>query len=109
MNGDLEAILWGLWQKKEQDEHVFFNQRQGTRYLYRPKLMGTICKRAGVPKYGFYTIRHFVASYLFDKKKVSLPVIPSYPGTRVYRPRSGIYRPSTRGSGTPCGCWKGMC
>jgi integrase len=75
MNEDLEAVLWGLWQKKEQDEWVFFNPTRGTRYLYRPKLMGTICKRAGVPKYGFHTIRHFVASYLFDKKKVSLPVI----------------------------------
>jgi len=75
MNEDLEEVLWGLWQKREQEEWVFLNQRQGTRYLYRPKLMGTICKRAGVPKYGFHTIRHFVASYLFDKKKVSLPVI----------------------------------
>ena len=75
MNEDLEAVLWGLWQKKEQDEWVFFNRLQGTRYLYRPKLMGTICRRAGVPKYGFHTIRHFVASYLFDKKKQSLQVI----------------------------------
>ncbi len=75
MNEDLEAVLWTLWQKREQDEWVFFNHRQGTRYLYRPKLMGTICRRAGVPKFGFHCIRHFVASYLYDKKKVSLPVI----------------------------------
>ncbi len=75
MNEDLEAVLWGLWNKREQDEWVFFNRLQGTRYLYRPKLMATICRRAGVPKYGFHTIRHFVASYLYDKKKVSLPVI----------------------------------
>lgn len=75
MNEDLEAVLWNLWQKREQEEWVFFNQRQGTRYLYRPKLMGTICRRAGCPKFGFHTVRHFVASYLFDKKKVSLPVI----------------------------------
>lgn len=75
MNEDLEQVLWGLWQKREQDEWVFFNRVQGTRYLYRSKLMGTICRNAGVSKYGFHTIRHFVASYLFDKKKVSLPVI----------------------------------
>jgi integrase len=75
MNTDLEAVLWGLWNKREQDEWVFFNRRQKIRYLYRPKLMGTICKTAGVPEYGFHTIRHFVASYLFDKKKVNLPVI----------------------------------
>jgi integrase len=74
-NEDLEQIFWSLWQKREQDEWVFFNRSRSTRYLYRPKLMGTICRTAGVPKYGFHTIRHFVASYLFDKKKVSLPVI----------------------------------
>ncbi len=75
MNEDLEQVLWNLWQKREQEEWVFFNRFSGTRYLYRPKLMGAICRTAGVPKYGFHTIRHFVASYLFDKKKVSLPVI----------------------------------
>ena len=75
MNEDLEVVLWGLWNKREQDEWVFCNRKTRTRYGYRPKLMGTICQRAGVPKYGFHTIRHFVASYLFDKKKVSLPVI----------------------------------
>jgi integrase len=75
MNEDLEQVLWNLWQKREQEEWVFFNRLSGTRYLYRPKLMGAICRTAGVPKYGFHTIRHFVASYLFDKKKVSLPVI----------------------------------
>jgi hypothetical protein len=30
---------------------------------------------AGVPHYTYHCIRHFVASYLYDKKKVSLPVI----------------------------------
>ena len=75
MNEDLEKILWDLWKKRQQDEWVFYNHKMGTRYLYRPKLMKTICKRAEVPKYGFHTLRHFVASYLYDKKKVSLPVI----------------------------------
>ena len=75
MNSDLEAVLWGLWKKRQQDIWVFFNQKTGTRYGYRPKLMATICQRAGVPKYGFHCLRHFVASWLYDKKKVSLPVI----------------------------------
>ena len=75
MNEDLEKVLWSLWQKREQEEWVFYNPKTETRYLYRPKLMGTICRTAGIPKYGFHTIRHFVASYLFDKKKVSMPVI----------------------------------
>jgi integrase len=75
MNEDLEEVLWGLWQKREQEEWVFYNRARGTRYRYRPKLMGTICKRAGVPKYGFHTIRHFVASYMYDKLKVPMAVI----------------------------------
>ncbi|MFA5382471.1 MAG: site-specific integrase [Candidatus Micrarchaeia archaeon] len=75
MNEDLEKILWSLWQSRAQDEWVFFNAKTYTRYLYRPKIMGTICKHIGVKKYGFHTLRHFVASYLFDKKKVSLAVI----------------------------------
>ena len=75
MNADLETVLWNLWKKRIQDEWVFCNPATHTRYIYRPKLMATICKRAGVQKIGFHEIRHFVASYLFDKKKVSKPVI----------------------------------
>ena len=72
---DLEVVLRGLWKVREQDEWVFFNPKTGTRYQYRAKLMGVICKRAGVPLFGFHCIRHLVASLLYDKKKVSLPVI----------------------------------
>jgi len=75
MNKDLEKVLWGLWQKRQSDEWVFFNPLTGTRYFYRFKLMRSICRRAGVPQFGYHAIRHFVASYLVDKKKVSLPVI----------------------------------
>jgi len=45
MNEDLEVVLWGLWNKREQDEWVFFNRLQGTRYLYRPKLRLEDCVR----------------------------------------------------------------
>jgi integrase len=54
---------------------VFFNTKTGTRQVWRFKLIRGICKRAGVPRYGYHTIRHFVASYLSDKKKCSLPEI----------------------------------
>jgi integrase len=54
---------------------VFFNPLTSNRYINRFKLMRSICRRAGVPQFGYHTIRHFVASYLVDKKKVSLPVI----------------------------------
>ncbi len=40
--------------------------------MHRPKLMGTICKRAGVRHFGFHAFRHYVASYLADKKKYSV-------------------------------------
>ncbi len=75
MNEDLEKVLWGLWQNRQSDEWVFVNPRTGTRWGYRYKLLRGICKRAGVPHFGYHAIRHFVASYLVDKKKVSLPMI----------------------------------
>jgi integrase len=75
VNEDLEKILWELWQKRTQDEWVFLNPLTGSHYVHRFTLMKNICERAGVPHYTYHTIRHFVASYLFDKKKASLPVI----------------------------------
>ena len=33
--------------------------------------MRGICKRAGVPYYGFHSIRHYVANLMADKLKVS--------------------------------------
>jgi integrase len=75
MNEDLEKILWGLWQNRQDGEWVFANPLTGNRYFHRFKLMRSICRRAGLPQFGYHTIRHFVASYLVDKKKVSLPVI----------------------------------
>lgn len=75
MNEDLEEVLWGLWQKRKSEEWVFGSHLTGSNYINRFTLMRNICQRAGIPRYGYHTIRHFVASYLFDKKKVSLPVI----------------------------------
>jgi integrase len=75
MNEDLEQVLWALWQKRTQDDWVFVSPLTGTRYKHRFTLIRNICQRAGVPHYTYHCIRHFVASYLFDKKKVSLPVI----------------------------------
>jgi integrase len=75
MNEDLEQVLWTLWQKRTQDEWVFVSPLTGTRYKHRFTLIRNICRRAGVPHYTYHCIRHFVASYLYDKKKVSLPVI----------------------------------
>lgn len=37
--------------------------------------MRRICKRAGLRRYTYHCIRHFVASYLYDKEKRPLPEI----------------------------------
>lgn len=78
MNEDLYQILWGLWQKADsprESDYVFTNPKTGNRYGYRYKLFRGICRRANVPNYGYHSIRRFVASYLYDKEKVSLPVV----------------------------------
>ncbi len=72
MNQVLYDTLRGLWQQHTQDQWVFFNEKTSTRYMHRPKIMRTICKRAGVRHFGFHAFRHYVASYLADQKKFSI-------------------------------------
>ena len=72
MNQVLYDTLWGLWQQRIQDQWVFFNEKTSTRCMHRPKIMHTICKRAGVRHFGFQAFRHYVASYLADQKKFSI-------------------------------------
>jgi len=72
MNDVLYNVLWGLWERRNEETYVFTNPKTGDRYGKRPKLMRGICKRAGVPHYGFQELRHYVSSYLQDVKKVSL-------------------------------------
>jgi integrase len=72
MNEVLYETLQQLWEKRTQNEWVFLNLNTGTRYMKRPKLMRTICKRAGVRHFGFHAIRHYVASYLADRQKFSI-------------------------------------
>ncbi len=77
MNEDLRAVLWGLWERRKQDYWVFYNEKTGTRYTRRPKLMKSLCRRAGVRHFGFHAIRHFVASYLADQQKIGKKTISS--------------------------------
>jgi integrase len=72
MNQILCETLQQLWEKRTQDGWVFLNPNTGTRYMKRPKLMRTVCNRAGVRQFGFHAIRHYVASYLADRQKVSI-------------------------------------
>jgi integrase len=64
MNKDLEKVLRDLWKKRTQDEWVFLNSRTGTRFVDRYDMFRRICGRAGVRRYSYHTIRHFVASFL---------------------------------------------
>jgi integrase len=98
MNEDLYNILWRRWQKKKSDKWVFFNEDTGTRFIHRPKMMASLCKRAKITPlrmskrkvlkgkkkgkyvdfpiyYGFHTLRHFVPTHLMDKEKISLKTI----------------------------------
>lgn len=75
MNKVLYGVLWGLWEHRQQEEYVFLNIGTGTRFMRRPRLMKTLCKRAGIRHFGFHAIRHYVASLLHDNKKVSLPQV----------------------------------
>jgi len=76
MNQDLHDVLWRLWQTRVQDHWVFFNQKTQDRFHRRPKMMPGLCKRAGLSRpYGFHSIRHFMATYLADRKKISKKTI----------------------------------
>jgi integrase len=75
MNEDLYQTLRLLWKRRKQSTWLFYNERTQTRYLRRPKLMRSVCKRAGVKCYGFHALRHFVASYLQDIEKVGTKTV----------------------------------
>jgi integrase len=98
MNQVLYDTLKNRWQKRTQDQWVYFNKKaqegKGDRYYHRPRMMASICKRAGITPvgkgeitlwrgkdkgkvveidhhYGFHSFRHFMASYLADVEKIS--------------------------------------
>lgn len=75
MNKDLYDVLWRRWESRKQNDWVFHNEKTNSRYNRRPKFMRGLCKRAGIPYIGFHSIRHFMASFLADKQKISLMTI----------------------------------
>ena len=75
MRGFMYGFLRDLWQKRAQEQWVFFNAHTKTRFSRRPKFMKGLCKRIGIPQYGFHSIRHFVSSYLLDRAKIGKPTV----------------------------------
>jgi integrase len=71
----MKALMLQLWEARRQDEWVFLNPKTGDRFIHRPKIMRSICVRAGIPHYGFHSIRHFVSSYLLDREKIGKPTV----------------------------------
>ena len=95
MNDDLYVILKKRYDVRLNEKWVFANEDTGDRYYHRPKMMASLCKRAGIEPtdmtkrkiakgknkgkyedvpvyYGFHALRHFMASHLIDTEKTSL-------------------------------------
>jgi integrase len=85
MNDDLYKTLVPMWKSREQDQWVFWNKKEKNRYNRRPKLMGSLCRRAGVDRYGFHAVRHFMATYLHDVQKIPTGVIGDILGHKSKR------------------------
>lgn len=73
MTRELEGILWWKYQDRSHDtDLVFPNPKTGRKYNRRFKMIKGLCKKAGIEKpFTFHALRHFVASLLADKKKIS--------------------------------------
>ena len=75
MNQDLYNVLMKRWRERKQDKWVFYNKQTDSRFMARPRMMKSLCKRAGIKFYGFHSLRHFMASYMMDEQKVSLKTV----------------------------------
>ena len=97
MNDDLYDVLKKRWDTRKQDKWVFWNQTanegKGDRYKGRPKMMWTICKRAGCPPIGTRTIKRSPKQIRAFEKKNNRPIrederimtIPQYYGFHSIR------------------------
>jgi integrase len=75
MRGFMKGFMLDLWKKRSQDQWVFWNKKSGFRLKHWPKFMKSLCRRLGIPHYGFHSIRHFVSSYLLDREKIGKPTV----------------------------------
>lgn len=76
MNKDLYHIMSSRWKARNNELWVFYNEKTKDRFNHRPKFMAGLCKRAQIdPPFGFHALRHFIASYLADREKISKKTI----------------------------------
>ncbi len=78
-----DSLMWLFKNRKfKESPFVFVCDQPGPRYgqpfTTRRKFMSGLCKRAGVKPFGFHGFRHFVASMLADKHKLSVKSIQLY-------------------------------
>ncbi|MBI5849296.1 MAG: tyrosine-type recombinase/integrase [Nitrospirae bacterium] len=77
-------------------EFVFMNKKTDKPYVYRSKLLKTVCENAGVKPFSFHAFRHFGASYL-DSKGTPLTTIQQLLG-HERATTTDYYLQSIRGS-----------
>jgi len=98
INDDLYHILKKRYSNRLSEKWVFYNEDTGDRFYHRPKMMASLCKRAGIDPigktirkigrgkdkgkqqetnlyYGFHALRHFMASHLIDSERTSLKTV----------------------------------
>ncbi len=75
MTGELKKVLSERYENDGSSDYVFHDEF-GQPYKYRQHLMGNLCRRAGVKKFGFHSIRHLSASILAHEG-VDIPTIQS--------------------------------
>ena len=97
MNQDLYDVLWGRWQCRKQDKWVFWNEianeGKGDRYKHRPRMMDSICRRAGIAPLGVRNIKMEKDQVIAFEKKHNrriredemLMVVPRYYGFHALR------------------------
>jgi integrase len=83
MSDELYDHLWWWWQNRpiRDSQYVFPvtstnpGHHRGEAHTERRWFLRTLCKRAGVKRFGYHALRRYVASYLADTHKVAAKTI----------------------------------
>ena len=69
MSPEMHQGLLAKWQRRQDkhENHVWTNPATGGRYGERKRWLQGLCKAAGVRARGFHNLRHFYASYCYER------------------------------------------